>query len=85
MLSPSVASPFIYCAVVHCRADSVCTWQMRAAWLLALAGLLAEQGRTVVGQEDYKLSDHDLRSELGLPQDYEKNAVRDAAAKSFKS
>jgi len=58
---------------------------MRAAWLLALAGLLAEQGRTVVGQEDYKLSDHDLRSELGLPQDYEKNAVRDAAAKSFKS
>jgi len=54
----------------------------RVSWLITLL-LLLSNGR-VGAEEEYKLSDHDLRSELGVPQEYEHNAVRDTAAKSFK-
>ena len=58
--------------MLHCQRAMVTT--------LILLGLLA----TSANSEKYKLTDRDMRTELGLAQPFEKNEIRDVAAKAFK-
>jgi len=70
-------------AFARCRAGNVIAFMLHCRAMvttLILLGLLA----TSANSEKYKLTDRDMRTELGLAQPFEKDEIRDVAAKAFK-